>query len=268
MRIRVASDLHLEGFRGAKVHKLVERFLPRDSRDIDSYLVLAGDISSDLDQLVNFLSYVEPHFKHVIYVPGNHEYYGHDIKKWRSEYYKLETELSNTTMADTATLKVFKDVVFVAGTLWADAGKSYTDQFLIQRAMSDFYVISNGHQKFTAEDMRILNKYEQSNFSRLLAKARYATEYAELPVVAVSHHLPSYHLCHPRFGLQLNGGFASNCDELLVGHDAPTLWIHGHTHDTIDTVLGSTRIVCNPAGYSGETSQNIFNSFEPKFIDI
>jgi hypothetical protein len=29
------------------------------------------------------------------------------------------------------------------------------------------------------------------------------------------------------------------------------VWTHGHTHETFDYMVGTTRIVCNPRGYDG-----------------
>jgi hypothetical protein len=29
-----------------------------------------------------------------------------------------------------------------------------------------------------------------------------------------------------------------------------SLWIHGHTHESFDYVVNSTRVVCNPRGYA------------------
>jgi hypothetical protein len=46
--------------------------------------------------------------------------------------------------------------------------------------------------------------------------------------------------------------YASNLNYLFEGDDAPTLWIHGHTHiaTTYTTEGGKTRVVSNPKGYS------------------
>jgi hypothetical protein len=41
---------------------------------------------------------------------------------------------------------------------------------------------------------------------------------------------------------------ASKIDRPKPGSRAPALWIHGHTHDSFDYLVGPTRIVCNPKG--------------------
>ena len=51
------------------------------------------------------------------------------------------------------------------------------------------------------------------------------------------------------------------------GEHGPDLWIHGHTHDTIDRDLHGTRVVCNPSGYRQEYG-TVFNLFGPKFVEV
>jgi Icc-related predicted phosphoesterase len=76
--------------------------------------------------------------------------------------------------------------------------------------------------------------------------------------VIVTHHLPSYQSVPERFmGSAMNSCFVSNGAEKLIYEHSPRLWIHGHTHDSFDYMLGDTRVVCNPVGYKGcKTSYN------------
>jgi hypothetical protein len=37
-----------------------------------------------------------------------------------------------------------------------------------------------------------------------------------------------------------------------MGADRVGLWIHGHTHRRVDTVVDGTRVVSNPRGYPHE----------------
>ena len=43
----------------------------------------------------------------------------------------------------------------------------------------------------------------------------------------------------------------------------PKLWIHGHSHDRCDYLLGKTRVVANPLGYPNEVKS--LEAFEPSF---
>jgi hypothetical protein len=68
--------------------------------------------------------------------------------------------------------------------------------------------------------------------------------------VVVTHHLPCAASVAPRWrGSPLNAFFL--CDlEALIRSRAPALWIHGHTHESVDVLVGTTRVVCNPFGYA------------------
>lgn len=43
----------------------------------------------------------------------------------------------------------------------------------------------------------------------------------------------------------------------------PLLWVHGHTHDSFDYMIGSTRVLCNPRGYIPEEANK---QFDPALI--
>jgi Icc-related predicted phosphoesterase len=64
----------------------------------------------------------------------------------------------------------------------------------------------------------------------------------------VTHHLPHAMSIHEKYQRSaLNPAFASDLSELVCAPVA--LWIHGHTHESMDYTLAGTRVVCNPRGY-------------------
>jgi Icc-related predicted phosphoesterase len=77
-----------------------------------------------------------------------------------------------------------------------------------------------------------------------------AAELRETDVV-VTHHLPTQRSVPPRFSSSpLNAFFVCDVEE-LIEERRPRLWMHGHTHTSVDTRIGPTRILCNPFGYAG-----------------
>lgn len=50
-------------------------------------------------------------------------------------------------------------------------------------------------------------------------------------------------------GLPLNACFVSDLEERILRWQ-PTLWLHGHVHDSFDYWVGATRVVANPRGYA------------------
>jgi predicted phosphodiesterase len=261
--LRICSDLHLEAFSGRDVSTLAIDFLPADEQDANSILILAGDISSNPTQLLAFLGVIESRFKKVLYIPGNHEYYRQNYDAWNPEMAdRFDLHLRNTVYAlGTVGYYEIDDVRFIFSTLWGDGGPTLADQGQVGWYLNDFRIIERddhsehmfgaARRKFKVQDMIDLHKEQKARI----------VEYLKQPFagrsVVVSHHLPSRRLVSPRFWPQdgsdgANGGFASNCDDILAYDHAPDLWVHGHTHDAIDTKLWKTRVVCNPTGYRGE----------------
>lgn len=67
------------------------------------------------------------------------------------------------------------------------------------------------------------------------------------PTVVVTHHAPHPGSVAPRFaGHPVNPAFVNDLAALM---GPAALWIHGHTHDSSDYMVGASRIVANPAGY-------------------
>ena len=68
-------------------------------------------------------------------------------------------------------------------------------------------------------------------------------------IVVVTHHLPTLEIVASRHkGSLLNSAFATElCD--FIADSRIDVWIYGHSHANIDTVIGNTRIVSNQMGY-------------------
>jgi hypothetical protein len=86
--------------------------------------------------------------------------------------------------------------------------------------------------------------------------------------IIVSHHTPSLQSVHEKYrGSPFNPSFSNNLDEqILAMKKPPKLWIHGHTHDEFDYMIGETRVVCHPRGYKGERDN--YRNYAPKIVEI
>lgn len=254
MLVRIASDLHLEAFMGMDVGRLAEIFLPIDPDDGDSVLVLAGDISSKPHQLIGFITHVARRFLRTIFVPGNHELYFHNFQDWNNTIARRLGDIDgvHASGADGVGFCTINGVGFITGTLWGDGGFTVMDEMAIQCSLNDFrHITWDGGERFSVEHMKALYQDQK----RWIGDYLTGTPHNKKAVV-VTHHLPSRRLVAGRFtrpgGDGINGGFVGACDELFGNDHSPVLWVHGHTHDTVDQMIGGTRVVANPAGYRTE----------------
>jgi predicted phosphodiesterase len=233
-RLRVFSDLHLE-FRDWNP--------PAAQADV---VVCAGDIHVG----VAGLEWARRRFAEtpVIYVAGNHEYFGAELNETRAALSGAAARLG-IHFLDPGEV-VLAGVRFLGTTLWTDF-ELYGDEpeqvaqamHHAKRLMRDYRTIRCGAQgKFRPEHALALHHEELRWLEQTLQEP-----FAGATVV-VTHHLPHRHSIHPRYeGDLLNAAFASDLARLV--RPPVQLWIHGHTHESMDYVVEGTRVVCNPRGY-------------------
>lgn len=241
MRIQLASDLHLEHLR---------RNFPGERLIAHAHgaevLVLAGDIANGLEAVSFFDHWPVP----VLYLAGNHEFYGHEMPKLREALRKECAGTSVRFMDDDVV--DFGGVRFLGATLWTDyrLRLNRTQRQLMEHAgtrLSDhFHIRTSGDTRFEPSDA--LKEHERS---RAWLECELARPYGGKTVV-VTHHGPHPLSVHPRYvGDLLNAAFVSNLDDLMPKAD---LWLHGHVHDSFDYRVGRCRVVANPLGYPRDTN--------------
>ena len=239
LKIQLASDLHLEFLQSAYPgERLIE---PVPGADV---LVLAGDIAGGSDPFKLFAKWSAPLPIPVIFIAGNHEFYGRQME-----------ETQEKMIDDAARLNIFYlekeaieigDVRFLGTTLWTDyrLKSNFTQSQLMkfaQRNLNDHVLIRTEQGLFSPE--MALAEHE-------LSRAWLAEELAKpFPgkTVVVTHHGPHPKSVHPRYQDDpLSSAFNSDLSELMPHAD---LWLHGHVHDSFDYQVGRCRVVANPAGY-------------------
>lgn len=236
MKLQIASDLHLEFlqrlFPGEKLIR------PNESADI---LVLAGDIGNGAQAIELFKDWPVP----VLYVAGNHEFYGAEIRQVHADLSAAALGTSVTFLDNDAI--DFGGVRFLGTTLWTDyrLELNRTQRQLMENAelrIRDHFTIKCGGGPFTAARALAEHVLSRAWLSRELAKSY------DSKTVVISHHGPHPLSVHPRYvGEALNAAFVSNLSELLPKAD---LWIHGHVHDSFDYTVSGCRVIANPAGYA------------------
>ncbi len=232
MKLNILSDLHLS-----------QGGLPVPGEGAD-LVILAGDIARP-ERAIGWASRIP---KPVLYVPGNHEFYGHSIEDALAELKRLAAG-TNVRVLDCGAALI-DGVRFLGATLWTDflaAGGRETREAAMreaQRFMRDFSVVRMSGMPFTPEASSALFARHAAWLEARLAEPHHG------PTVVVTHHAPSPKSIHPRFaGSLINACFVSDAEHLLDGRRA-RLWVHGHTHDSFDYAVNGTRVLCNPRGYA------------------
>lgn len=270
MKLYVLSDLHLE------FADFEPDYVALGAADV---VVLAGDIHVG----TKALRWARDTFddKSVVYVVGNHEFYGHHWTDMLDDLRHQAPDFGiNFLENDSVTIG---GVRFLGCSLWTDfdyfgrdrrshcmqvAEAGLNDYRLIEAVTLEVDLplgIGMMNQTLTAEHTRLRHQSSLSWLRRELALGDPES------TVVITHHCPSARSTPMRYQSdELTACFASKLpDEVLRG---ASVWIHGHTHDSCDFhVVGSqrsARVICNPRGYPRSRYSDVFenSAFDPGLL--
>ena len=258
MKLNLLSDLHLD---------LTNTFQP-EKTDAD-IVVLAGDIADGVNGIL--LAREAWPDQEIVYVPGNHEFYGHDRVLMLAEMRKV-AKRQGVYLLDGQShdrLFCFSGHVILGCSLWTDFclyGESQKRNALNRAytGLNDFYRIKENGKSFTPE--RSVELHEEAvswlnnhlNFEYVEDGWKEAVA-SSCKMIVVTHHAPSMKSVAERYKDDLlTACFASNLEELVGKSD---LWVHGHTHNSADYTIGKARVISNPRGYerNGSIENKEFN---------
>jgi Icc-related predicted phosphoesterase len=272
MKLLVLSDLHLDSgtFRVPEV-------------EADA-VILAGDIAATAAKALRWAQRPGNFGEQtpVIFVPGNHEFYSGVMDTALAD---MRQAAASNVHALSAGEVVLHGVRFLGTTLWTEfalaieteAGTVRDVPRAMEAArwkMNDYKCIRvaenvsrSGYpdrvrrrkRHLTPEDTAALHVMQRRWLAAKLA------EPFEGPTVVVTHHAPHRKSLHRKFASHwLSAAYVNELPESFF--EVPSLWIHGHTHDSMDYQVGNTRIVCNPRGYASAFKPQLNPAFNPALV--
>lgn len=261
MKVHLVSDLHVDCAKGVKLNLPGGELLlvagdSFEARNIDVYQQLPNTELTASEvllhrterlnraQMIKQLSYEFNRYDRVIMIPGNHEFYNtpfEDVLDIMTKAFPLVeilycgwTNLNNKT-------------VLYGGTMWTDFDRNNPLLELnANRYMNDFAGVIKWKdgRHFSVEDALKEFKLFHLNLRRCIL------ENPGKNIIVMSHHCPSFKGTHPRFdGNMCNGYFSANCEDVILDNPEIKMWLHGHTHNATDYMIGDCRVLCNPRGY-------------------
>jgi Icc-related predicted phosphoesterase len=248
LKLQIFSDLHV----GVAP---VKKITIADEVDV---VIVPGDTCEGVLHAFGHLRKIVPPHIPIVMTMGNHEFYrrfvSDELALARSHGPNFNIHVLENGTATLSGVGASGSVRFLGATLWTDYrifGEA--NQAAVMNAcattMNDHRLI--GWQKrpwlrFRPQEAALLHQQSKAAMIETLA-----VPFAG-PTVVVSHHAVHWNSIHPRFSSDpVTGAFVSDQSE-LIEHFQPTLWVHGHVHNSSDYFIGTTRVLCNPHGYGNE----------------
>jgi predicted phosphodiesterase len=232
MKIHVLSDLHFEFHKDSGI--TYRKSLVTDA----DVLVLAGDIAT-WDIIPKALAYFSKKYKHVVYVPGNHEYYLSSPEEVSAILSEVVNGYDNVHWLNDSAVTI-EGQRFIGCTLW------FRDD------------PNNIHHQHRLSDFNVIRKFVPWVYTTNVCSVIYLEENVTKDDIVVTHHMPTDRST-PNFFANgpLNRFFVCDMEELIY-EARPKMWIHGHTHNSFDYKMLHTRVICNPFGYVARNENRKF----------
>lgn len=233
MRIGYMSDLH------AEFHRDNGQSLALEIPKCD-VLVLAGDIMVGKLRYVNVFDHLLDRAKHIVFVTGNHEYYGTSPEKAHKVLSDYAKATPNFHWLDRGTVNI-EGQRFVGASLWfkktatADRHREWLNDFSVIEAFSHWWP-------------------EQARKDEAFLESTVRAD-----DIVITHHLPSHKSVAPEYQGNPYNCYFVNDVEAIIEKRQPKVWIHGHTHNSCQYQIGETKVLCNPFGYAGREENPAFN---------
>jgi len=240
MKIRYFGDLHLE-FTDYQPDRL-----PSIGEDL---VVLAGDIAVGT-RGIQWAQQAIPD-RPVIYVLGNHEYYGHDFDGLIQQT-KACARGTHVHVLENDEVRI-NGLVVVGCTLWTDFGCYGAERK--GDAEREAWLMMNDYRLIRRQGGRPLTTHataERCRASHAWLEQRIASASASSdPLLVVTHMAPSLITMNPKFeGEITNAAFHNAFDHLL--RPPVRAWIHGHTHWCTQQQVNGIPLLTHQRGYPGE----------------
>ena len=235
LNIELISDVHFE------FGSLPSFFSIPEDTDV---LVLAGDIASGVTNVYDALkAFRKQTNADIVYVMGNHEHYSgaREIEEFSELLLQKTQAMDRVHFLERESVEI-KGVHFIGATLWTN----FRDDIWARQAAKEMITDFRRIKKFSTLACETIH-YS----TKIYLKTAY--ENLQGPKVIVTHFLPAIECISPQYQNPknlLNYYFANDMGG-WISELKDTVWMFGHTHDSVDIVLGDTRCVCNPYGYFG-----------------
>jgi len=241
MRILILSDLHI-AFGNYKV------------RNVDADVILIAGDSCEGWAAANMYEYMCREGYQVIFVAGNHEYYGKKFSEVNDYWKRMQDRCNGNFHFLNNEVLELGGFRFVGTTLWSEIPPQ--NEMIVKETMSDYTWIyfKNMRDPVLPYQINELHREAKTFLENNLQQGD----------ILMLHHAPSWASVPEKYVEDpVTCAYVGDIESLILERK-PKLVQHGHLHSSVDYMIGDTRVIANPRGYMGHTEYN--KNFDPKFV--
>lgn len=264
MKLQILSDLHIDSY-VRQSHPIGH--IPKTDADV---VLVAGDTANS-DSGMPWLQEQAARLQvPLITIAGNHEYFNEDVLHFDKKL-AMWDNYSETSGQGVRVLQCqhidIGDIRILGCTLWTDYQYQANEDTMVvaKRFMRDYKQIYAGSELFSPEVSMQLHAEQRQWLKQALIVAKQLGK----KTVVMSHHSISPLSVSEKYAtLPSNAAFVSDLSSWMHKSWAPTLWVHGHTHEAFDYRINDTRVIVNPRAYPNEVSSTAIEFAWDRVIDV
>jgi len=254
MQFDIISDLHVENWSEQIEWKGLGTSL---------VAVIAGDVSQNMDLAYQTVVEISKHYRHVIYVDGNHEHRGlGSINARRGDIQTLFSKYRNITYLYRNTV-VLDNTAFIGCNGWFSF--DFCEPMISKQECFHSFVDEGKDQSVMFEQWEMAME-DADHMASVISTLNADPDVKEM--VLVTHTVPNRLLSWfpGERNIHQLGMQGSSFLESLAGKNSKNkikTWVFGHLHHSIDQTIDGIRYVSNPRGIPDHGSSPVYY---PKFI--
>lgn len=260
--IVVASDLHIDLYKNP--YEVFTWFdVPENKNRI---FVLAGDLFTDTHKsqpdIAIFLQKCLSYFAHVVFVAGNHDFWGHSLvgegcfdDLMVESLSGHEDRIHYLTPENTC---VIDGIEFWGCTFWTKIEHPLA-QMQIQTLNDYQQIYSMGDEDLSVIFTNHINQIARNGAKRFLNSTMEETAGKRVIVT----HFPLFREKLPEYHNPVDEYYNNHMEMFFYEYPPVDLMIHGHTHNQYDYYFDNMRVVCHPRGYPSQSA-----GYQLKVVDL
>lgn len=225
------------------------------------YLIIAGDISDDIDLSIDYVNQLSQYYKHIMFIDGNHEHVAIYPELYTNSFIqnKIEHKIQNNKITYLSNKPyIINDTVFIGSCGWWDYNNCSTECIDANLNYFDKWI-----KHFTREDnINFINNVTQQSLKEYYYLheniKKYENDKNIKNIVVVTHTVPKKEYCYLGYGdiavcNQVNTKYSNLFKYKKISH-----WIFGHAHNENDN-KENIYFVSNPRGRKSDYNRVHYN---------
>lgn len=253
LSVDLVSDLHIDQW-STKYNKPypsgeVKNFPFEFDKTGSKYLVVAGDISDNINWSLDYLDKVSNKYEKILFVEGNHEHV--------NRYPNLYTKSDITSLIKNDKLiylpeksYVIDDTVFIGSCGWWDYGNGNIDMIKKNYNYFEHWIKKFGKNENIEFIYNVIDRsLEEYEYLKCEIEKYEKDENIE-NIVLVTHTVPLKIFCYmvdKNLELNYSTQYNTKYSELL-SYSKISNWFFGHSHDKHELYLDNINFISNPRG--------------------